>query len=152
MADGVRTLNHRQEMRVLVGLTVQPFVCGLTASVGFALFLLDNYGETLAGGRPMNVAASAFSVAVGVAIVAVFISIVGVLPVAVWLMRRRRVSLGMAVLFGIGFGNLPTLFGTLTAGTYGVNGLVRVVAFASLVGAMGAAAFWSIALRETNEG
>ena len=142
-------LDHRQEMRVLAALAVQPFLAALIALVGFRLFLLDSHGETLAGGRPVDVAQAAFSVAFGVAIVAAFVSLVGVLPTAGWLMKRRRVSLGEAVLFGLGFANLPILFGTLTAGAYGVTGFVRIVAFASMLGVAGATAFWFIALRET---
>ena len=43
---------------------------------------------------------------------------------------------------------MPSLIGTiLTQGGYGLEGVVRGIVFASLIGLTGSAAFWMIAIR-----
>jgi hypothetical protein len=137
-------------MRVFWGIVLQPFLVGGLAFLSFPVLLLDRRGRTLAGGVPADVIDAARSVAIGAGLVALLIALLGVLPTAVWLTKRRRVSLGEAILFGLGFGNLPFALGTILAGTYGVPGFVRGVVFSSLLGLAGAAAFWTIALRAQN--
>jgi ABC-type Co2+ transport system permease subunit len=62
--------------------------------------------------------------------------------------RRRPLTLIQALLFGLGFANLPVVLGTvLTRGGYGVAGVLRGLAFASLIGLAGTAAFWVISIR-----
>ncbi|HEX7020556.1 MAG TPA: hypothetical protein VF159_11115, partial [Gemmatimonadaceae bacterium] len=100
---------------------------------------------------PTNVADAAASVAVGTGLVALVVTLLGALPTAVWLMKRRRVSLSEALAFGLAFGNAPFLIGALLAGTYGVAGFIRGIAFSSLLGVIGAAVFWWIALRGRGE-
>jgi hypothetical protein len=143
-----RTLTRAEEMRVFWGIAVQPLLAGALAFLSFPFLLLDRSGRTLAGGFPADVTDAARSVAIGAGLAAVPVTLLGVLPTAVWLMKRRRISLGQALLFGLGFGNLPFAVGSMLAGTYGVPGFVRGVAFSSLLGLAGAAAFWTIALRE----
>jgi hypothetical protein len=71
-----------------------------------------------------------------------------VLPVAVWLMKRRDLTLKETLGFGLGFGNRPyLLLGIAAGGTYGVARLLRGIAFSSLLGLVGAAVFWVLALR-----
>ena len=143
-----RALEPSEQMRLLAGLAIQPLLAGGLAFVSFPVLLLDRSGRSLAGGFPGDVTDAALSVAAGSGIVAVFVTLLCVLPTAAWLMPRRRIRLREALLFGFGFGNLPFVVGTALAGAYGVTGFARGVAFSSLLGLTGAAAFWAIALRE----
>jgi hypothetical protein len=138
--------------RLLAGIAVQPFLAGGLAFVSFPMLLLDRSGGTLAGGFPSDATDAAFSVAIGAGIVALLVSVAGVLPTVIWVTRRRHVALGEALLFGLGFGNLPFVVGTALAGVYGVGGFVRGAAFSSLLGLAGAGVFWVIALREPEPG
>lgn len=148
MRQQLRTLTPSEEMRLFGGLVVQPFLASVLAFVSFPVLLLDRAGRTLAGGFPTDQTDAAISVAVGTGIVAFFVTLVCVLPTALWLLKRRQVSLTQALLFGLGFANLPVVFGTVsTGGGYGPEGALRAVAFASLVGLTGAAAFWLISIR-----
>jgi len=79
--------------------------------------------------------------------VAFFVTALVAAPTAVWLTKRRVVSLREALLCGFGFGNLPFLLGTVLGGSYGVAGFVRGMAFSSLLGLTGAGVFWAIAIR-----
>jgi hypothetical protein len=143
-----RTLTSSEQRRLLAGLIVQPFVSTGLALFGFPVFLLDRNGRTLAGGVPANPTEAALSVALGTGLVALCVTVVGVLPTALWLSRRRQLSLGETLLVGLGFGNLPyVLLAIAAGGTYGIAGLVRGVAFSSLLGVAGAAAFWAIVFR-----
>jgi hypothetical protein len=83
MKHPARTLSPAEEMRMLGGMVVQPFVAAGLAFVTFPLLLLDREGQTLAGGFPADVTDAALSVAMGAGIVAGLIVLVGVLPVAV---------------------------------------------------------------------
>jgi hypothetical protein len=141
-------LSSSEEMRVLGGAVLQPLVAGVLAFASFELLLLDRQGQTLAGGYPGDVTDSALSVAIGASIVAGLITVLGALPTAVFLMKRRYVTLTKTLLFGLGFGNLPYfLIAVFAGGTYGIAGFVRGVAFSSLLGLGGAAVFWLIAIR-----
>ena len=144
-----RTLSPAEEMRVLAGLVVQPFLAAGLAFIAFPVFLLDSEGRTLAGGYPSDPTASALSVALGAGVVAGVVTLIGVLPIAVWMMRRHQLTLKETLVFGLGFGNLPYVLLAATAGgrTYGPAGLLRGLAFASLLGLSGAALFWIICLR-----
>ena len=137
-------------MRLFVGLAVQPFLTAAAAFVSFPL-LLDRSGRTLAGGFPADAADAAVSVAFGVGIVAVFVTVAGVLPAVVWILKRRPITLTLASLFGLAFGNLPVVIGTLLAGGYGVAGTRRGLAFASVIGLTGAGGFWLIAVRPESQ-
>lgn len=136
-----------EERRLFVGLMVQPFLASGLSFIVFPVLLRDRSGRTLAGGFPLDITDAARSVAIGAGLVAFFVTLLGALPTALWLTKRKQVSLKEAVLFGLGFGNVPLILGTVLAGSYGVGGFVRGMAFSSLLGVTGAAAFWSIALR-----
>jgi len=146
----IRTLTPSDEMRIFAGAVVQPLLAAALAFVSFPLIMLDRNGRTLAGGTT-DVVQTATSAAAGVGLVALVVTIVGAIPTAVWLLKRRRVSLLETLAFGLGFGILPFAFGALTAGTYGIAGVIRGVAFSSLLGVAGAAAFWGIALRHEDD-
>lgn len=76
-------MTPKAEMRVLVGLVVQPFVAFAGASVVFP-------GPA----------------ALGAAVAAVFVVIVGALPAIAWLSRRGPITLGKALISGALLGNL----------------------------------------------
>ncbi len=142
-----RMLTPSEQLKLFAGLAVQPFLAAAVSFVLFPLLLLDRTGSTLAGGIPASQTDAAISVAAGAGIVALFVTAIGVFPTALWLVTRRPVPLIQALLFGLAFANLPMVLGTVFAGTYGVEGALRGVAFASCLGLAGAAAFWLIALR-----
>ncbi len=146
MTHQPRALSGSEELKLFAGLVIQPI---LAAGLTFFLFpalLLDSNGRTLAGGFPGDAVGAAWSVAIGAGIVAFFVALVGALPSAIWLMKRRTVTFGEALLWGLLFGNAPMFVG-IVAGSYGVAGFLRGVAFSSVLGAAGAGAFWAIALR-----
>jgi hypothetical protein len=151
MKQPVRALTPSEEMRFLVGVAVQPFVAAALGLIAFPVFLLDRNGQTLAGGSP-DLADAAGSVAAGVGLVALVVTLAGALPTAVWLLKRRPIPLSESLAFGVGFGNLPFAFGAVMAGTHGISGFIRGVAFSSLLGAAGGAVFWYIALRPPVDG
>jgi hypothetical protein len=132
---------------MFVAVMAQPLLAGVLAFLLFPLLLLDRSGRTLAGGFPADVSDAAMSVAIAVGMLAFVVTLAGALPAAVWLTRRRHVSLREAALYGLLFGNLPIIFGTALAGAYGIEGFLRGVAFASVLGVAGAAVFWLIAIR-----
>jgi hypothetical protein len=134
-------------MRLGAGLVVQPFVAAGVAFFGFPLFLLEADGRTLAGGFPSDPSGSALAVAFGTAIVALVVTLVGVWPTALWLVKRRPVTLAQSLLFGLAFGNVPVALGGMSAGFHGLSGAFRAIAFASVIGITGAAVFWAISLR-----
>lgn len=142
-----RTLNSAEEMRVLAGLLVQPFLAAGLAFIAFPLLLLDGNGRALAGGYPSDPTDAALSVAIGTFLVAGVVTLIGVLPTAVWIMKRHQLTLGETLVFGLGFGNLPYVLMAAAWGTHGQAGLLRGVAFASLLGLSGAALFWIMTLR-----
>jgi hypothetical protein len=139
-------LSPSEELNLFAGLVVQPLVTVIVAFLAFPL-LLDSGGRTLAGGFPVDVTDSALSVALGAGVLSLFVTLLGAFPTALWLTKRKQVSLGEALLWGLGFGNAPMILGTVLAGTYGAAGFVRGVAFSSLLGVTGAAVFWAIAIR-----
>jgi len=141
-----RTLTAAEEMRLCAGFVVQPLVTAVAAFVLFPFLLLDRAGETFAGGHPGDVTGSAVSIAAGTFIAAVVI-LSGVVPTAVWVLKRRALTFAQTLIFGVAFGNLPIVIGTVLGGSYGLMPFLRSVVFASLVGLTGAAVFWAISVR-----
>jgi hypothetical protein len=140
----LRTLTHRDEMKLLAALAVQPF---LAAAVTFVLFpvVADRAGRST---DPLD---AALSVAFGAAIVAFFMAIVCVLPAGLWAMRRNTLTLGRTILRGVCIANIPGILLTVLSG-HGVLVPLRAVALASAIGVAGAAMFWVIAGRLPGEG
>ena len=130
-------------MQLLAGLAVQPFVAAGVAFASFRFVMLDLDGRTPGGGR-VDTMDAAVSVAFGVGIAAFFLAIVAVFPVF-YLAKRGPISLRVALLFGLGFGNLPVLLPMALSGP-GEAGF-RPIIFASMIGAACAAAFWKISIR-----
>jgi len=129
-------MTPKTEMRVLVGLVVQPFVAFAAASVAFP-----------------------GPVALGAAVAAVFVVIVGALPAIAWLSRRGPISLGKALITGALLGNLPIVVILLLAALTGnlrdsgsasgldVLQMLRSAAFGASVGTACAFVFWLIVRR-----
>ena len=160
-------MTPRQEMRVLVGLVMQPLVA---AAAAFVLFpALDytaralDYTDRAAGVHYVRYSSSggAVSVAFGAALAAVFVVVFGALPAIGWVSRRRPITLGASLVAGALLGNLPGVVILLLAwinnawasdagGRGGALGLLRAVAFGSSVGIACGAAFWVIAGNSTN--
>ena len=129
-------MTPKAEMRVLVGLVVQPFVAFAAASLVFP-----------------------GPVALGAALGAVFVVIVGALPAIAWLSRRGPITLAKALVSGALLGNLPMvvilLLSALTGnlrvpeGGPGLGGLgpFESAAFGAFVGVSCAFVFWLIVRR-----
>ena len=77
-------MTPKAEMRMLVALVVQPFVAFAAASLAFP-----------------------GPVALGAAVAAVFVVMVGALPAIAWLSSRGPITLGKALISGALLGNLP---------------------------------------------
>jgi hypothetical protein len=139
------------DARLTAGLVVQPLVAAVVAFLAFPFVLLDGSGRDIAGGYPNNAHEAALSVALGSGFVALVMTMVFVWPTAALLTRRRQLTLGDALLFGLAFGNLAYLLLAIVTGGRipGVAVLVRGMAFSTLLGLAGAAAFWALALRPT---
>lgn len=140
-----RTLTPADAARLALGFVVQPFVTAVVAFFVFFLLMLDGTGRTLDGSFPSSPTDAAMSVAAGTGFLAIFVTLAGVLPTVVWIVRRRPLTFTHALLFGLAFGNLPIVLGALLLG--GNWSLLRTHAFASLIGVTGAAAFWLISIR-----
>jgi hypothetical protein len=147
-----RLFSRSDEWRMLAGIAIQPVVVGAVAFAAFPFLLLSSDGQDLSGGYPSDVTEAAMSVALSAAILASLVALFGALPTAVWLMKRRRLSLAATVGFGLVFGNVPFVPLAVVAGTYGLAGLIRGLLFSSLLGAAGAAAFWFIAITRRRTG
>jgi hypothetical protein len=138
-------LSPRAEMRLFVGLLLQPI---LAAALTYAAFpLIDYTGRPLYGGRASDSADAALALSLGVGVVAALVTIVGVFPAVVWLVKRIDVTFGRAILGGVLFGNLPVVIGTLLAGSYGPAGFLRAAVMGTTLGICGAALFWVISIR-----
>jgi hypothetical protein len=148
LTKSVHLLMSSAAMRWFAGVAIQPFLASACAFFMFPVLLLDEHGETLAGGRPADSTEAALSVALVTGVLALFVGFAGAITAAAWRTRRGFVPLGEALLFGLGFGNLPfVMLAVAAGGTYGVDGLLRGVAFSSMLGLTGATVFWAIALR-----
>lgn len=140
-----RTISPREEMRLFVGLLVQPFLAAALTYLAFPL--IDLTGRPLYGGRAGDSGDAAISLSLGVGFAAAVITIVVVAPAVVWLVKRVDITLGQAALFGVLFGNLPVVIGTLLAGSYGPAGFLRASVIGTVLGVSGALLFWVVSIR-----
>ena len=144
-----------QEMRVLIGLTAQPFVA---AAAAFVLFPALDYTAAAAGvyyGRASDPIGAARSIAFAAGFASIFVVIFGALPAIAWLSRRHPLTLARSTIAGALLGNAPGVFILLLAavnsagawppGTPPVLVFARAVAFGSCVGMSCGAAFWAVA-------
>ncbi len=134
------------------GFLVQPFLAGLVAFVAFPFLLLGRAGLGFS-----DPAQAALSVAGGTFMFAIGITLVCVVPTAVWVVKRRALAFKRALLFGLAIGNLPVAIGGVAAALQRLlrssappaNPLAAMglVVFSSLIGVTCAAAFWAISIR-----
>jgi hypothetical protein len=116
-------------------------------------------------GAPIDSLDSAGSLGMGVAILAVVMTVFGAVPTVVWLNRRQPLSLGRLLIAGAALGNVPFTFiilgvvaahagsGTLSADIGrswgGLSGAVVRAAMGLICGTGSAAAFWFAGVRGT---
>jgi len=116
-------------------------------------------------GAPIDSLDSAGSLGIGVAILAVVMTVFGAVPAVVWLNRRQSLSLGRLLIAGAVLGNVPFALivlgvvaahagsGTLSADIgrswYGLSGAVVRTAMGLISGLGSAAAFWFVGVRGT---
>ena len=137
MARTLRTLTPTDERRLFAGFAVQPF---LAAGLTVVLYQFVYPNSSPAGHAGPSLAVLAHAIYFGVA--ALFITIACAFPTVVWLVKRRPVPLAFALAFGLAVGNLPVVLAALRGG-----GGFRLHVFASVLGLVGAAAFWLISIR-----
>ena len=149
-------MTAKQEMRVLIALITQPFVAAIAA---FALFPALDATANAAGvyrGRLADSTGAAIGVALATAFAAVPVIILGALPAIAWLSRRGPLTLAKAICAGAVLGNAPAAVIVALATLHGdaaassgllpvLLGLLRVIAFGSLIGAACGTMFWWIA-------
>jgi hypothetical protein len=124
-------------MRLFAGLAAQPFLAiGLTL-VAYPLIFPDHHP-----GSNVTFAQHVFAVALYFGAAALFIALACAFPTVVWLVKRQPVSLRLALMFGMAFSNFPVLLAMAGGG-----GGLKLHAFASLLGLIGATAFWFISIR-----
>jgi len=160
-----RPLSRVDELRVLAGFAVQPFVAALVAFITFQL--TEFTGRLLYGQRSFDPLDSATAFAIGVGIVAIGVTVFGALPVLTWKLKHGPLTRRQVFVSGALLGNLPSALivcglvidqlrrdasPDLGALTYGLPGLIRVITFGSFIGITSAAVFWWLAGRHIVEG
>ena len=149
-------MTPKAEMRVLVGLVIQPFVAFAVGSVAFpAMTYVRGMLDPDRGSQGVAYG-GAGAAALGAAMAAPFVVIFGALPAIAWLSRRGPLTLGKSLISGALLGNLPmvvilllaALNGNLRASESGsVLGVqeVTTAAFGAFVGMICALVFWVFA-------
>ena len=142
------------------GFAVQPFVAGL---MGFVLFpVIAISGRGLYSGYPSDMLDAAVSMAFGMGIAGLVVTVFAAVPLFARLLRRGHISQGEVLFSGALLGNIPSALivlglvlrilndggsPDLNNTTYGVPGAARAIVLGSVVGAGSAAVFWWIAGR-----
>jgi hypothetical protein len=141
-----KPIKPQDEMRLFLGFLAQPFVAAALAFVTFPL--VDLSGRAIYGGAPADPMDAAVALAFGTGVAALIVTLLGAWPAAMWVIKRRAVTLKESLRFGLLLANIPVVLMTLaTGGGYGLAGFARAVLFASLLGLSGAAVFWAISIR-----
>jgi len=161
-----RSLSPGDELRLFVGLAVQPFVA---AALAFMLFpVVDYTGRPLYGGFPADPVDAAISFSFGVGIVALVVTVCGAVPTVLYLLKRGPLSLKTVLVGGVALGNAPFILvvaavvatqvarGTMSPDVvrlfYGLPGVVRAIAISSYIGIGSAAVFWVVVGRRIGAG
>jgi hypothetical protein len=135
-----RSLTPKEEMRLFAGLAVQPFLAAAVSVLSFALVFPGRLTRT------HDPAEAAFGLALYMGYAALLMTIFCVLPTTVWVVKRIRVSFVQALAWGFAFANLPFALITI-ANDHGDSDLLKQHGLFTLIGLVGAAAFWAIAIR-----
>lgn len=134
-------------LRLLAGLAVQPFVAAGLAYLIAPLIEWSSRSPSSPGGSdPTEVAVS---LAVGAALVAFFVVLLGVGPILIWRVERGPLTRTQVLWWGVAMGNLPGLLGLIVLGPHDVLNVVRLVSLGSLFGLVGAFVFWVVSIRGT---
>ena len=155
-----RSLTREGELKVLLGFAAQPFAATLIA---FALFpIVEITGRGLYGGYPSDRLDAAVSMAFGVGVAALPVTVFVAVPVFLRLLRRGHISQAEVMCWGALLGNIPSALIVLSLAaqllrsgasadldnlTYGVPGAARAIILGAIVGAGSASIFWWIAGR-----
>jgi hypothetical protein len=146
-------LAPRHVSRLVLGLAVQPVVA---AVLGFVSFPVLEYAErTLHGGSSVDSLDAAIAVALGSAIVAGIVTLVGAFPVVAWRLNRGPFTLSEVLWWGVALGNLPliliatlaTISGNTQPGSSSPPVVLRGLVAGSVFGLAGAGVFWFVAVR-----
>ena len=155
-----RTLTREGELKVFLGFAAQPFAAALITFVLFPVVAIT--GRGLYSGDPADMFDAALSLAFGVGIAALLITVFAAVPVFLRLLRRGHFSRGEVVCWGALLGNIPSALIVLALAsqllrsgaavnldnlTYGVPGAARAIILGAVVGAGSALVFWWIAGR-----
>jgi len=154
--------HSRADLRMLGGYAVVPPTAVLIALVTYDVMW---QAGLLPQGTPIDSLDSAGSLGMGLAILAVVMTVFGAVPTVVWLNRRQPLSLGRLLIAGAALGNVPFAFiilgvvaphtgsGTLSAAVArfcdGMSGAVVRAAMGLICGTGSAAAFWFVGVRGT---
>jgi hypothetical protein len=140
------------EQRVVLALAAQPVLAAILAA---ALYPLVEFGGRAAlNQRPADSSDAMLAFALGVAVVAVGMTVFVAAPLVLWLRRRGPVTVRHALLSGLLLGNAPAAFVIVrimlaesartvgsVIGSEGWRGGMRAVAFGSFMGVTLALAF-----------
>ena len=153
-ATGSDPLAPRNHSRLFAGMALQPVVAAL---LGFVIFPLVEATTWVVGHRGASVdlldAAAAF--AFGAALVAFFVTLLGVFPTVAWRLRRGPFTKPQILIAGLLLGNVPlivlatvaSLNGEMPLGPRGALVGLRALGIGALFGLTGAAVFWLVAVR-----
>ena len=160
-----RLSSRRAEFRLLAGFAAVPPTAGLVAFAAYLALFYAGSGPA-AGVTPAAPHATAASLALGVALVALLVTVFGAVPGVSWLTRRGPLSLRSLLVLGAGLGDLPfaiivlsALVARLAGGAssaditglwQGARGATLRLAIGAAVGAASAAMFWLVAVRGTD--
>jgi hypothetical protein len=153
--------------RLALAFAAVPLLQALAMYVGFPLFW-DFMGHA---GQPSDPSKAAAMIAAITGVCGVFVTVAGAVPLFVWLRHRGRVTLIQAIGAGGILGNVPFALyvlllvlpltvmhlarGTLSQHLIPLPSLLsstfRVVVLGSVLGAMGALAFWVLGLGASDE-
>ena len=174
-----RMLSRSEELMVLIGLAVQPFVAGLAAFLLFPLInpsgraVYEYQGARMViEHRTPDVVDAARSVALAVGLVAVPLTALVALPSLAWLLKRGPITITQTLVAGAASGNIPLVVGFILISLRGPRQSLRPnlpadfptfpepsaivqplysILFASAIGIVSAIAFWLIAGRRLGE-
>jgi hypothetical protein len=154
--------SSRADLRMLAGFALVPPTAVL---ITLGTYQLMWHAGALPFGAPIHSLDSAGSLGVGVAILAVLMTVFGAVPGVIWLNGRRSLSLGRLLILGAGLGSVPfalivlgvvtvhAMSGTLSTdiGRYwhGTSGAAVRLTMGLITGMGSAAIFWFVGVRST---
>ena len=147
-----RRRNRRDDVRLTLAFLILPPINFVVVFAG--VWLLES-GFGVFGGEPVDLA---LSLASGVAVAAVLVTLGGVLPIVLARLSHGPISLRELVITGAALGNTPlVLLAVLILVNLRQNpltgfrpyGLISFIALGTALGALSAVIFWIVGLRGT---